>query len=398
MIMNPFSIEFCPVCHSQNLLEVIKITNIPVYCNVLFDSQQEAEKSKRGNIHLYYCKTCQHFFNRDFNPELLDYSVSYENSLHFSPHFQEYATDLASYLINKYNLRGKDIIDVGCGKGDFLKLICELGDNRGYGFDKSFEPENLSHSPDNSVSFIQDFFSEKYSDYPADMLLCRHVLEHVDNPNEFLKMIRDSLSRNSDTHLYFEVPNVMYTIEQSGIWDLIYEHVSYFSAFSLKELFYLNHFQIQAVKEQYDGQFLGIEASIVIDNKQNQHHFAPDDLVIINDLVIKFEKLFKEKVSSFQNKLDQLFQQGKKTVIWGGGSKGVTMANLLNTKVKIDYIVDLNPRKQGKFVAGTGNQIISPDFLKSYKPDWIILMNPVYANEVKKIVNELGLKAEYLYA
>ena len=77
----------------------------------------------------------------------MEYTQSYENSLHFSPGFQKFAADLADRLITRYNLRGKDVIDIGCGKGDFLKLICARGGNRGVGFDPSYVPDPADSAP-----------------------------------------------------------------------------------------------------------------------------------------------------------------------------------------------------------------------------------------------------------
>jgi hypothetical protein len=83
-------------------------------------------------------------------------------------------------------------------------------------------------------------------------------------------------------------------------------------------------------------------------------------------------------------------------VIWGVGSKGVTFLNILQCQDKIQYAVDINPRKVGMHVAGAGQEIVPPDFLREYQPDAIILMNPIYQDEIRQTIAQLGVNAELL--
>jgi 2-polyprenyl-3-methyl-5-hydroxy-6-metoxy-1,4-benzoquinol methylase len=139
------------------------MSSIPVHCNILLATRDEAVNSPRGDMKLGFCRDCGHLYNYAFNPKLMVYTQAYENSLHFSPRFQQFAEALATDLIERYNVRGKTVIDIGCGKGDFLKLMCDLGENRGYGFDTSYEPEIMANTNHERFEVIQDFYSEKYS-------------------------------------------------------------------------------------------------------------------------------------------------------------------------------------------------------------------------------------------
>ena len=93
--------------------------------------------------------------------------------------------------------------------------------------------------------------------------------------------------------------------------------------------------------------------------------------------------------------MKQFREMGKRLVIWGAGSKGVNFLNALKDS-GIEYAVDLNTRKQGKYVAEAGVQIVSPTFLKEYQPDIIVIMNPIYKHEIRSISKELGLTAEFM--
>ena len=91
----------CPVCNNSEMDLFFEAENAPVFCNVLWNAQEEALAASRAPIHLAYCHKCGLIYNIAFDPKLVEYSPAYENSLHFSPHFQEYAQDLAQRLIRK---------------------------------------------------------------------------------------------------------------------------------------------------------------------------------------------------------------------------------------------------------------------------------------------------------
>jgi SAM-dependent methyltransferase len=389
----------CPVCNSTDIAVVFEILGMPVHCNLLWTTRNEAIQAPRGDIRLGFCGDCGHIFNLAFDPALMEYTQDYENSLHFSPRFQNYAESLATRLIERYDLHGKDIIEIGCGKGDFLKLLCERGANRGVGFDPSHVPERDAPATAERVTFIQDFYSERYGSYQADFVCCRHVLEHIQFPHGFLNNVRHAIGNRSETVVFFEVPSVSFTLRDLGIWDLIYEHCSYFSITSLSRLFALCGFDVCDLAETYEGQFLCVEAlpgesvaDVTSDHRGNLEEMAHE--------VGVFADKYQSKVEGWRRKLDRIAQTGQQAVVWGAGSKGVTFLNVLETQDQILqdqilYAVDINPRKQGMYLAGTGQQIVPPEFLREVRPDVVIVMNPVYEDEIRQIADGLGLSPEF---
>lgn len=386
-------IKNCTVDGSPTAHPFFSIDDIPIFNNVLWDTREEALNAAKGDMELAFCDECGHIFNARFEPDLMDYDVAYENSLHFSPRFVQYIENLTADLIKRHNLKGKKIIDVGCGKGDFLKLICEMGGNTGYGFDKSYEPTPEDDALEN-VTFIQDFFTEKYMSYEADMIACRHVLEHIQYPTEFLQGIRRAIGDKTDTLVFFEVPNGLYTLRDMGIWDIIYEHCSYFTPNSLIQIFADNGFAVQRIEEVYGGQFLTIEAKPVAGDGESAVE-SDVSLEGLDELVQVFSSSYQDKLHTWQTNLKTMRENGQKVVIWGSGSKGVTFLNALQTADDIAYAVDINPRKQGKFVAGSGQQIVAPDFLTDYQPDVVLIMNPLYQAEIENSLHEMNLNPEF---
>lgn len=385
------AVSTCRVCRSNNVKTFMSVPKVPVYCNVLWPDADAARAAPSGDLELGICDDCGHIFNYAFDPSLMDYTVEYENSLHFSARFQKYATWLSQHLVDSYDIRKKDVIDIGCGKGDFLAEVCATGNNRGWGFDRSYSPDQATHAANPNLRFFSEFFSDKHADTPADLVCCRHVLEHIDHPIEFLDQIRGIFLGWRNPVVFFEVPNVMYTLRDLGIWDLIYEHCSYFSPASLITAFSNAGFEVLDTIELYHGQFLGIECRLSDAN-------SPDlarEVTLVRHHAETFADRYRAKVETWDSQLRQWEREGRRAVVWGGGSKGVTFLNILKPSA-VDAVVDINPRKHGKHVVGTGQRIVPPEALCSDPPDIVIVMNPVYSEEIGKSLAALGLRAEII--
>lgn len=382
-----------PICPNSELISLIEMSQLPVHCNVLWPTREAAVDAPRGDIHLAYLAGCGHTYNLAFDPSLMEYTQEYENSLHFSPRFQEYATALAAGLVEKYDLRDKDIVEIGAGKGDFLIMLSEMGANRGWGYDPSYVPEEGYTAP--NVTFVQDFYSEKYIHQRADLIVCRHVLEHIEDPDAFIDQVRRAVGDQRSV-VFFEVPNSLWTLREGGIWDIIYEHCSYFSPLSLAYLFRKHGFQVLAVNEVFGGQFLTIEA--VPDDGAS----APPDTTAELDALAAdaraFAANYRAKRDEWQARLRSLAADGQRGVVWGAGSKGVTFLNAMDAGDEIVAVVDINPRKQGKYVAGTGQLIVPPGRLNELQPDFVIIMNANYRDEIGRMLDEVGVQAQIMVA
>lgn len=366
---------------------------VPVHCNVLWPTREAAINAPRGDIRLGYSPACGHTYNLDFDPSLMEYTQEYENSLHFSPRFQEYATALAGGLVERYALRDKDIVEIGAGKGDFLIMLCATNGNRGWGYDPSYVPDEGYTAP--NVTFVQDFYTEKYTDQKADLIVCRHVLEHIPDPDAFITQVRQAVGEQESV-VFFEVPNSLWTLRKGGIWDVIYEHCSYFSPLSLAYLFRQHGFKVLAVNEVFGGQFLTIEAA-----PEKEAAQVPDESAALAALTVDahaFAENYRSKRQTWQARLRSLADAGKRGVVWGAGSKGVTFLNAMNAGDEVVAVVDINPRKQGRYVAGTGQRIVPPADLPALQPDFVIIMNANYRDEIGRMLAEIGVEADLLVA
>jgi len=393
--VNTLSENPCPVCATKHWKVFFEMLDVPVHCNLLWPSRDAARHCPKGDIKLAFCPVCGFITNLAFDPTRLEYTQAYDNSLYFSPRFQDYARSQAARLIECYDLYNKDIIEIGCGQGDFLFLLCELGNNRGVGFDPTYVKREKHSNAKDRVKFIRDFYSDRYKNYKADLIVCRHVLEHIQDPKDFLNTIRRAIDNQLDTYVFFEVPNALHTFHKLFVWDIIYEHCSYFTSISLSRTFSSCGFQVREVTEEYEGQYLCIDAvpskQSALDSGQEQHYEVNQ---IARDIE-SFASTHRKRVEKCTHKIEQIEGRGKRAVIWGAGSKGVTFLNVFKNS-QIEYAVDINSRKQGMYIPGTGQEIVPPEFLQDYQPDVIIVMNPIYKNEIQELTNRLGLTTKFV--
>ncbi len=397
--MSQMSSPDCPLCGSKSYEVFAELPDMPVHVGVLWASRDAARASRRGDVALAFCQSCGFVGNRAFDPSRVDYGLRYDNALHFSPTFRDYERHTAERLVERYDVRGRRVAEIGCGSGHFLSLICALGANRGIGFDPSYEPggEKLAKG----VRILREYYAEDHAEHEADLVCCRHVLEHIPAPRDFLDMVRRSLESNRDAVVYFEVPNAYLVLRDLSIWDVIYEHCNYFAAPALDSLFRSNGFEVIDLQESYGRQFLGIEARLAPEREPAREPRVDGDrdaLGEVADLVAKFADHVQQKREEWSDRLESFARAGSKSVIWGGGAKTVSFLNLVGAGDTIEWVVDINPGKQGSYIAGTGQPVVAPDRLVEIAPDVVVVMNPVYRGEIEAQLEQMGLRPEVLVA
>lgn len=383
----------CPCCESSRVEVFHEVYDVPVNSVLSLASQSEALNFPRGDIRLGFCDECGFIYNTAFDPARLEYSERYDPTQAFSPTFNRWHRQLAEQLVARHDLRDKEIIEIGCGKGEFLALLCEMGGNHGLGFDPAFDSERLGIDGAIRVDYVADFYSEKYASLQADFVCCKMTLEHIPAAADFVRMVRRTLGHRPDTTVFFQVPDSRRILEECAFWDIYYEHCSYFSAGSLARLFRRCGLEVRGLEREFAAQYLTIE-SRPTDGNVSPPHPEERDLDEMRNLVRRFAAAFEDHRERWRARVRDAADAGGRVIVWGSGSKGVSFLTTLNLDTEVHSVVDINPHRQGKHMLGTGHRVVAPSEVPAIDPDVVVVMNPVYRDEIVTELGRLGLEPE----
>ncbi|MHA6963339.1 class I SAM-dependent methyltransferase [Zobellella denitrificans] len=381
----------CPLCSHSHLDSLLQRSGVPVHQNLLVADADAARQVTQGELDMRVCRDCGFVFNAAFDPAKLDYGQDYDNTQTHSAYFDDYLNDLVEHLVQDRGVRQHTIVEVGCGKGGFLtKLLTWPGtDNRGIGFDPSYvgPPTAL----DGRLHFHRRFYDESCADTPAEVVICRHVIEHVPDPLALLRSVRSALAAAPDARVFFETPCIEWILRHQVVWDFFYEHCSLFSADSLRLAFELAGFRVERVRRVFNEQYLWLEAKPV----------APGESPSLprtdtTELASAYRHQEQALLACWHQRITALKASGP-VALWGAGAKGATLANLIDPEARlIDCVVDLNPNKQGRYLPGSGHPIVAPEALPARNIRHAVLMNPNYRAENQALLKQSGIKVNLI--
>lgn len=379
----------CPICNSKNLYTFLQRKQVPVHQNLLMPSEQDAIEIQRGDLDLCICNDCNFIFNQTFDFSKLSYGEHYDNTQDISPYFDSYLSELSRKIILEKNIKNSTIVEIGCGKGIFLKKLLTVKNwgNVGFGFDPSYIGKKQQLN--GKLNFEKRYYDIDCAKIKADVIVCRHVIEHIENPLNLLKLIRKSLG-NSKAHIFFETPTVDWILKNQIIYDFFYEHCSYFNLKSLATAFQLSGFKVINIHTVFQDQYMWLEAipsNIDIKISKTEETFA---------LAKKFANEENKLITKWIQKIKEITKNDVIS-IWGAGAKGVTFCNLIDPEQKFfKFVIDLNPKKHGKFIPGTGHKIINFEDIPSLKITKVIVMNSNYYRENSELLKKSNIKIELL--
>jgi Methyltransferase domain/C-methyltransferase C-terminal domain len=404
----PFAMEStsarCACCGGSEVRSFYRVADVPAHSCLMMSSRQEALEFPRGDIELGFCRECGFIGNVRFDPALERYSAAYEETQAYSPRFLRFLDEVWNDQIERFELGpGMTALEIGCGKGEFLVGLCERSGCAGIGLDPGYRPERTRSSAASRMRFIRDFYGPKYAHLQADYLCCRHTLEHIAPVSDFVRLVRQTIGDRRHVNVFFELPDMERVLQQGAFWDIYYEHCSYFTRGSLARLFRATGFDVRRLYKTYDDQYLMLEAQPAA---QPTDALLPqeNDLATVGSLVARFERQVRERLQSLSDTLARHRDRGSRIAIWGSGSKCVSLLSSLASSARLASglgpelvaVVDINPHKHGKFLAGSGLEIVSPDALRALRPEVVLVMNAIYSDEIRHDLASRSLHPELI--
>ncbi len=353
----------CRLCNSKNIKKILTIKNMPSNIWFLYNDPKEFINDKPIKFKLFQCTDCD-FIQAEEN-KLNDYYEDYIMTVSHSNKMNTYQKKQAKDFIEKYNLKSKNIIEVGCWDWNFMQHLLDLWVNVNW-----IEPSNNFRKIAISkwLNVFQWYVSENnlIEWYPYDWFVTREVLEHIPNINDFLKWIYNSLKDNAVWLI--EVPCMEKTFKDSRFYDFFPDHVNYFTEKTLNYALIKNWFTI-------------IDFFYWMDQEYN-------NIVVQKQEKMNFDKITNtiDNLSLDINKFINFFVEKKlKIWIWWAGAKWLTVLAVSKAK-NIEFIIDSDKYKVNKYTPISHIKIVSPDYINDV--DAIIITAMAYKDEIIKNLNE----------
>ena len=376
----------CEACGAEDFESFYEVESISSQTCVLLDTAAEAAAYPTGSIVLGFCHNCGFIQNLEFDPDAIDYSQSTEESQAFSPEFQRFASGLAAELVERHDLEGGSILEVGCGKGDFLQLLAERGIAEGIGIDPGYLPNREVDGT--TLRFIKDWYGPDDVELTGDLVLTRHLLEHIPNVSEFTGWLFVSTQASPGAGMFTEVPDVRRVLGEGAFWDVYYEHCSYFTLGSLGRMLRRAGLRLDRLEMGFGGQYLLADGA---PGEMNDPHPAEESVDELAEEVADFATAAQRLVDDWRARIEAALEHDGHVAVWGGGSKAVAFLAAVGVAPGAITVVDINPHKKGKFLPGTAIEVELPHVLVDRNPHLVIPMNPIYESEIRADLTAMGL-------
>lgn len=383
----------CPACGAAETRVLYRQASIPAQSVVLLDNAAAARAFPSGAMTLAVCEECGFLFNADFDATLIDYAAATEESQHFSGTFNNFARDLISEIAGMCSLENKLVLEVGCGKGDFLEELVRRTGCRAIGIDPGYRSDRRSGAaPVGDILFRREYFDPTRVSEKPDMVVCRHTLEHIPDVLAFMSDVVSIVPDGPSPSVMFETPDVERVLAEGAFWDIYHEHCSYFTTGSHARLFRRVGLEVTASALGFGEQY------IIQYARRGKGSPLPEERELEKVLALceAFPAKTAETCAYWNDCIAEANRLGHRVAIWGGGSKCVAFLAALHPEVHVDAIVDINTYKQGKYLPGTAHEVISPEALGSDPPEVVIAMNPTYSEEIGEMLRRLDLHPRLL--
>jgi len=280
---------------------------------------------------------------------------------------KDFKTRQFAYFLRKHSLHGRKILEIGCGRGEFLSLLSPF-DVKAYGmeYSESAVAECAINGLDVSRGY-PDRGTGTLANGPFDAFLLLMFLEHMPEPNMALRTIYDNLADNAVGLV--EVPNFDMVLRNKLFSEFIGDHLLYFTKETLQTTLQLNGFDVMEYDEVRDDYVI----SVVV-KKRNRL-----DISHFHDYQVKI----KTDIDAYLNRF-----AAKRVAVWGAGHQALAIIALTGIAGRIRYVVDSAPFKQGKYTPATHLPIVAPETLHSDPVDAVIVMAASYSDEVAGIIRQ----------
>jgi protein O-GlcNAc transferase len=344
-------------------------------------SADEARGMERLPVRFVRCVECGHVYNPEFEYSKVPYSEKPNLMFNRGTFWKEHLGRVRELLLRRLPL-DPTVVEIGCGDAHLLRALAEAHPQGRY---IGFDPNASVNTGGGLIEARNELFDPAIhlSECRPDLIISRHVLEHLIDPMGFLQALAFAVSwEGLDTRLFIEVPCIDKTIPIARTCDFFYEHNSNFTTESFTKLLQRCSREVELVERSYDDEV--IYGFVRIGAREGQASLANESL----DFAMKAQNTKSAVIS----RLNELFKGKKKVAIWGGTGKAAAFINRYELDAdRFPLVVDSDKYKVGTFVPGTGQEILFRDHLKSSPVDVIVIATQWRAKDIVHEIKECGI-------
>jgi len=382
----------CPILGNKDGVEFLNLGNIPLVNN-LCDTQQEALDCKRFPLAVQFFRESKVIcLTETVDKDNLFLHYLYQSSV--NKPYLDHCAEMYDYLSHIIEFKDNDLVlDIGGNDGGLLKEFRKENRNLHYvnvDCSRSFIDINRQ----SGIDYINEYFGESISlPYKAKLITSTNVFQHTEPLRSFVRGIRRNLSNEGVWCLEF--PYILTTLANDNYDQVYHEHVYYFCLQNIVDI--AKQEGLKVVNVSYHDMHAGTLRVLSVKETSRRQpdstilSFLNLEKTLTEEYCLKWGKRTMEKIQKYKEFIGELVRQGHSVACFGAAAKGCVFLNscgLDNTMIK--FIVDDTPFKQGKFVPGTGIEVVNRDRLKNQKIDYMIILAHNFKDYIMK-----SLKGQY---
>jgi hypothetical protein len=355
-------IRNCRVCGREFFREpLLRYDNMPKAAQFLPD-KNALDEDKGVDLEVCQCSGCGLV---QLSGAPVPYYREVIRASAFSQEMRVYRLKQFGKFVEDYSLRNEKIIEIGCGRGEYLSLMRQAGANA-FGLEQGEESvaQCLKDGLQVSRGFVESC-DYKIPRAPFRAFFILNFLEHLPDLRGTLAGIYNNLT-DSGVGLV-EVPNFDMILRNNLFSEFIADHLFYFTKATLTTALLISGFEVIECGEIWQDYII----SAVVRKRPG------------TDLTRFYEhqSSLKQNMEEFLNRFGD-----KRVAVWGAGHQAFALLALTGLSGKFRYVVDSAPFKQGKYTPATHLRILPPEALESEPVDAVLVMAGGYSDEVARII------------
>ena len=387
---------------------LFELTSAPASAQDIPDAK-EVQNDEGVNLHLRQCSGCGLV---QFDCEPVAYYRDVIRAGGGSSTMRELRVSQYRHLIETYHLEGKTFFEAGCGRGEFLKFLqefpveiygmehkadlVEMARKEGLRVWREFperEDQRFGHSPEASMLPESGW---SVPEKPFDVFLSFNFLEHQPRPDIMLKAIWNNLAE--DGMGLVTVPSLEYILEKGSYYELIRDHIAYYTFDTLRAL--LNHCGFEVLEEEMinrDTLSMIVRKTAMPETDADASAEGVGAMTADASIIAPLTEGYEIVTAEVRALTDRLAREGKRLAMWGASHQGFTLASTSELGKHLAYIIDSAPFKQGRFAPASHVPIMAPDHYFEEPVDAVLIVAPGYTDEIAGIIKtRFGGKVEIM--